>query len=102
MEKIINKIRESIESLTDDFNGRSEEVRENFASFKEVFGKEFELQTEHLKEYGERLETRGKDLFDWPSLSSDVREKVGYAVKDVRTAVDQLFDTVKEVIDKVK
>jgi len=102
MENVFAKFRETIDALLADFNGRAEEVKENFTSFKDVFGKEFQLQTDNLKVYRDRLETKGKKVFNAEDFVADIREEVEFAVKDVKSTVDRAFDAVKKGIENVK
>jgi len=102
MENVFEKFRETVDALLADFNGRAEEVKENFSSFKDVFGKEFQLQTDNLKVYRERLETKGKKVFNAREFVADIREEMDFAVKDVRSVVDRAFDAMKKGIENVK
>lgn len=102
MEQLMAKFRESMDALLADINGRAEEVKENFSSFREVFGKELEIQADNLKVHRERLEVKGKKIFNAKEFSADVREEIEMAVSDLRTAVDKFFDALKSGIEKAK
>lgn len=102
MEQILAKFKETADALLADVNGRAEEVKENFDSFKTVFGKELNVQTENLKTYKERLETKGKKLFNSEDFVADLREEVEFAIKDVKSNADRFFDFVKENVSKAK
>ena len=102
MEQVLAKLRETLDALLADVNGRAEEVKENFGSFKEVFGKEFDVQTENLKAYRTRLETKGKKLFNGEAVAADFREELEIALKDIRTNADRFFDFVKDNLNKAK
>ena len=102
MENVFSKFRETADALLADLNGRAEEVQENFASFKDVFGKEFQFQADNMKVYRERLESKGQKVFDVKEFVSDFREEMEFAIKDFRTSVDRIFDAAKNRIEKAK
>ncbi len=102
MDNVLSKLKETLDALLADVNGRAEEVKVNFNSFSEVFGKEFEVQSENFKGYRSRLETKGKKVFDTETFVKDVKEEIDFAVKDVKLNVDRLFDLMKETINKAK
>ena len=102
MENVLSRFKENIDALLADINGRAEEVKENFSSFRDVFGKEFQFQADHMKVYRERLETKGRKVFNAQQFVADIREEVDFAVKDFRSAVDRVFDAVKKGIEDAK
>lgn len=102
MEQVIAKMKETMDALLADINGKAEEVKENFSSFREVFGKEMEVQADNLKVYRERLQAKGKKIFDANEFAADVREELEIALSDLRSGVDKMFDSMKARIEKAK
>lgn len=102
MEQLISKVKETVDAVLADVNGRAEEVKHNFASFREVFGKELEIQANNLKLHRERLEQKGRKAFDPKVFTEDVREELEFAVKDIRQAFDRVFDSLKDRVEKAK
>lgn len=100
MENTVKKFKETIDALLVDVNSKAEEVKVNFESFKDVFGKEFEVQAENLKEYRERLEAKGKKIFNSDDLVNDVKEELEIAMKDVKTNAERLMDLLKNKSEK--
>jgi hypothetical protein len=102
MEEIVSKLKTNIDALLADVNGKAEEVKENFKSFQEVFGKELNVQTENLKVFGAKLEEKGKKLINSQDLATDLRTELEEVIKDVKTSADKVFGFVKENINKAK
>lgn len=102
MEQAIAKLKESIDALLADFNGRAEEVKENFNSFKDVFGKELELQKDQLKVYRERLGQKGRKVFDAQAFANDMREEFDIVLKDLRTGADRFYGVIKQRLDSAR
>ncbi len=102
MEEFVSKIKTNIDAVLVDVNSKAEEVKENFESFKTVFGKELDVQTENLKVYREKIEAKGKKLFNSQDLVNDLKEELEVAVKEVKTNADKVFDFFKETLEKVK
>ena len=91
-----------MDALLSEVNGRAEEVKENFTSFREVFGKELEVQTENLKGYRERLETKGRKFVNLDGIVADVREEIEFAVSDMKSNFDRFMDRLKERVHQAK
>ncbi|MEZ5009097.1 MAG: hypothetical protein R2753_13180 [Chitinophagales bacterium] len=102
MEDVLSKFKESVDSLLVEVNGKAEEIKENFNSFKDVFGKELDVQSENLKTYKSRLEAKGKKIFDSEAILNDVKEEAGFVINDVKTSVDRLLDIMKDTVSKAK
>lgn len=102
MEDVLSKLKETVDGLLVEVNGKAEEVKENFNSFKEVFGKELDVQADNFKVYKDRLETKGKKLFNTESFVNDIKEEAGFAINDVKTSVDRFLDIMKDTVSKAK
>lgn len=102
MEDVLSKFKESVDSLLVEVNGKAEEIKENFNSFKDVFGKELDVQSENLKAYKSRLEAKGKKIFDSEAILEDVKEEASFVINDVKTSVDRLLDIMKDTVSKAK
>ena len=67
-----------------------------------VFGNEFKLQADNLQGYRERLEAKGKKVFNGEEFVADFREELDFAVRDIRATVDRAYTTIKSRIADAK
>lgn len=102
MDERFVEFRENLDKLLSDLNGRAEEVKENFRSFQDVFGKEWELQSENLKKYRSKMESRAKKLIDREAIANDIREELDHVVRDLRSSMDRVYDVLKDRIAKAR
>jgi hypothetical protein len=102
MEKMIEKLRAGADEFLSELNTRAEEVRENFESFQGVFGKEFNIQKEHLKEYREKMEFKGKDALNLEEQLDRLKGTLRHGVVELRAVVDGFFDRLRDTIDNAR
>jgi hypothetical protein len=95
MDDIMQEAREKLDELLVDLNERSEEVKENFDSFREVFGKEFRLQAGNFKNYRDQILGRGNDLIDADRWEEELKARLSNTIHHLRDSADRAYHTVK-------
>lgn len=102
MEDWISDIKSKAEKIRIDWEIRRAEIQRNYESFREVFGNEFDIQSDKFREYIRQLREERELEMGPESLTRKAVEEAENAVHELRTQVDNLYDALKSRLNKLR